>query len=70
MVGFWRLLSRTATVSPDFSEYDGSGSYLTYLSGEPESTEDNLARIRKIYDDVNKNGIREDELEQAKNKVS
>ena len=54
----------------DFAEHDGSGAYLTYLSCEPEATEENLALIRGIYDDVNKNGIREDELELAKNKVS
>lgn len=69
---FWELVDpgHAEAADLDFAEHDGSGAYLTYLSCEPEATEENLAVIRGIYDDVNKNGIREDELEQAKNKVS
>lgn len=53
-----------------FNEYDGSGTYLTYLSCDPESTSKNLERIAEIYADVNKDGVTETEIEQARNKVA
>lgn len=52
-----------------FNEYDGCGTWLTYLSCQPEQVEDNLQRIRSIYEDVNANGVTAEELEQARNKV-
>jgi predicted Zn-dependent peptidase len=69
---FWELVDPGLAESADldFSEYDGSGSYLTYLSCEPEATAQNLSRIAAIYEDVNRNGVREEELAQAKNKVA
>ena len=48
----------------------GSGSYMTWLSCQPETTAENLARIQAIYETVNKEGVTEVELEQAKNKVA
>lgn len=53
-----------------YNEYEGSGTYLTYLACRPDQVAENLARIQKIYDEVNLNGITEEELEQAKNKVA
>lgn len=53
-----------------FNEYDGSGTWLSYLSCLPEQLEDNLQRMAAIYRDVNENGVSEEELEQAKNKVA
>ena len=53
-----------------YNEYEGSGTYLTYISCSPETTAENLARIRAIYDSVNRDGIAETELQQAKNKVA
>jgi predicted Zn-dependent peptidase len=69
---FWELVDPGLAESADldFNEYDGSGGYLTYLSCDPQATEANLARIAAIYDDVNRNGVREEELAQAKNKVA
>lgn len=69
---FWELVDPglAEAADLDFNEYDGSGSYLTYLSSEPEAIADNLARIQAIFAEVNQHGIREDELEQAKNKVA
>ena len=52
-----------------YYEYEETGAYLTFLNGPPEETKSNLARIAKIYADVNKRGVTADELEQAKNKV-
>ena len=69
---FWELVDPglAEAADLDFAEYDGSGSYMTYLSSEPEAIADNLARIQAIYAEVNKDGVREDELAQAKNKVA
>lgn len=53
-----------------YNEYDGSGTWLTYLSSSPETTTENMARIDEIYDDVNRNGVTEAEIKQAKSKVS
>jgi predicted Zn-dependent peptidase len=69
---YWDLVDPGLAESADLSynEYDGSGTYLTYLCSTPESTADNLKRIAEIYADVNENGVTEEELEQAKNKVA
>lgn len=69
---YWELVDPglAEAADLDFSEYDGSGSFLTYLSSEPEAINDNLARVTAIFNDVNKNGILEEELELAKNKVA
>jgi predicted Zn-dependent peptidase len=53
-----------------YYDFDGSGAYLTYLCSDPGSTEENRALIRAIYDDVNKNGVTETEVAQAKSKVA
>ncbi len=51
-------------------EYDGSGSYATYVSARPEAVELALARISDIYDAVNSEGVTEEELERAKKKAA
>jgi predicted Zn-dependent peptidase len=43
---------------------------MTYLSCQPEQVEANLAAFQRVFDDVNRNGISADELEQARNKVA
>lgn len=53
-----------------YNEYEGSGTYMTYLSCLPDNTADCLRRIREIYDEVNSNGVTETEMEQARNKVA
>eukprot|EP00913_Durusdinium_trenchii_P010902 g10231.t1 len=53
-----------------YNEYDGSGTYLTYLSCDPDSAAENLERIAAIYADVNKNGVDDSEIELARNKVA
>ena len=53
-----------------YNEYDGSGTYLTYLGCDPDKTAENLQRIHAIYEAVNRSGVTQTELEQAKNKVT
>ena len=50
-------------------DFEGSGFYGVYLCCDPGSTEKNRERIRTILEDVNKNGVSETELAQAKSKV-
>lgn len=68
---YWELLDPGLVESAEMAyyEYEDAGSYLTFLNGPPEDTHTNLEIIADIYADVNKNGLTEDELEQAKNKV-
>jgi len=69
---YWELVDPGLVEAAElgYNEYDGSGTFLTYVSCSPESTRENLARIESIYDSVNRDGITETELEQAKNKVA
>jgi predicted Zn-dependent peptidase len=69
---YWEIVDPGYAEAVDlgFNEYEGSGAYLTYLSCDPDSTRENLGRIQRIYEEVNRNGLTEEELEQAKNKVA
>ena len=69
---FWELVDPGLAESADlsYSEYDGAGAWMSYLSCSPEMVEENIARCQKIFDDVNANGITAEELEQARNKVA
>src|SRR2546430_13636924 len=50
--------------------YEGTGSIYTSLSCEPEQTEENLAIVQDVLRAVQREGITEDELRQAKSKRS
>ncbi len=69
---FWEIVDpgHAEAAEVGYNEYDGSGTYLTYLSCDPESTVENLERIRVLYDDVNRGGVTDTEIEQARNKVA
>jgi predicted Zn-dependent peptidase len=69
---YWELVDPGLVEAAElgFNEYDGSGTYLTYLSCDPKSTADNLRRITAIYEEVNRDGVSEADLQQAKNKVA
>ena len=69
---FWELVDPGLAESASLShhDYQGTGLYYTYFSGAPENAEENLARILSIYRDVERNGVTDKELDQAKNKVN
>lgn len=69
---FWDLVDPGYAESAELSytEYDAAGAWMGYLSCAPEDVAENLERCRKVFDDVNANGINADELEQARNKVA
>ena len=69
---FWDLVDPgyAETAEIGYSEFDGSGAFIAYFSSTPEESAANVARIRRIYDDINLNGVTEEELSQAQNKVA
>ena len=52
-----------------YSEYDGTGAFYLSFSGEPDDTTDNLDVVRKLLADVQRGGITDAELQQAKSKI-
>ncbi len=69
---FWEIVdSGDADVAEiNFQDFEGTGAYLTFLSGEPDMTASNLAAIERVFAEVNANGVTEEELEVAKTKVA
>jgi predicted Zn-dependent peptidase len=53
-----------------FHEFEGTGAYLAFLVGEPQTTTANLQRMADIFAAVTRAGITADELELARNKVA
>ena len=68
---YWELVDPglAETASLGHYEYLGAGMFYTWLACEPDDVEDNLARLRSILVQVERDGITEEELNQAKNKV-
>ena len=68
---YWELVDPglAETASLGHYEYLGAGMFYTWLACEPDDVEDNLARLKKILVQVEREGVTEEELSQAKNKV-
>jgi predicted Zn-dependent peptidase len=68
---YWALIDPGLADSADcsFHEYEGAGAFYTSLSCQPEQTEEDLEVVIDVLSDVQKNGIREEELNQARSKV-
>jgi predicted Zn-dependent peptidase len=68
---YWELVDPglAETASLGHYEYLGAGMFYSWLACEPETVEENLKRLKKILVEVERNGVTEDELRQAKNKV-
>jgi len=69
---FWELVDPGHADSADlgYSEYDGAGAWMSYLSSSPDQAAENLARCQRVFDEVTRHGITTEELEQARNKVA
>ncbi|MCH2201219.1 MAG: insulinase family protein [Fuerstiella sp.] len=69
---FWDIVypGHADSAELGYNEYDGAGTWMTYLSCNPEHTSENLQRMQAIFDVVNSDGVTEEELEQARNKVA
>jgi predicted Zn-dependent peptidase len=68
---YWTLIDPGLADGAELSyqDYNQAGSFFTFLSCEPEETEANLGRIALLYRTAIRDGLTEDELSQAKNKV-
>lgn len=53
-----------------YQDYNQAGALYTFLSCEPALVQENVARIRAVYEQVLTDGVTDDELTRAKNKVS
>jgi len=69
---FWDIVypGHADSAELGYNEYDGAGTWMTYLSCHPDQTVDNLQRMQEIFEVINNDGVTEDELEQARNKVA
>jgi predicted Zn-dependent peptidase len=68
---YWELVDPGLADGAELSyqDYNGSGAYYTFLSCDPDETQENLARIAEVYRRITLDGPSAEELEQAQNKV-
>lgn len=69
---YWALIDPGLADSADCSYYENDGSGIVYASFtcEPEKAEGNLAIVRKVMSDVQRDSITADELKLAKSKIA
>jgi predicted Zn-dependent peptidase len=69
---YWELVDpgKVESASCGSDQSQGCGLTVTSFSCDPDDTAENLAVVRKILADVQKNGITAEELAQAKNKIA
>ncbi len=69
---FWELVDDGSADSAElqYQEFEGAGAYLSVLIGDPEATAENLAVFRRVYEEVNRTGVTDDELSLAQTKLS
>ncbi len=68
---YWELIDKAIVenASLDFAPMDGTGAFFTYIRCSSENTGRALDITEKVFADLNKFGVTEDELNKAKNKV-
>jgi predicted Zn-dependent peptidase len=68
---FWALVDKAIaeTAATQFDPMDGVGALYSYIRCPPENVTKAMDIVKSIFDDLYANGIREDELQKAKNKV-
>src|SRR6185436_18221181 len=68
---YWELTDPGLAESASLGhyEYSGVGMFYTWLACEPNEAEANLQRLGAIYRAIEADGVTEEELRQAKNKL-
>jgi predicted Zn-dependent peptidase len=68
---YWALIDPGLADGAEISyqDYNQAGAFFTFLSCDPDSTTSNLGRIAEVYKMAIADGITEEELVRAKNKV-
>src|SRR5262249_48712147 len=67
----WALVDPGLAESADcsFHEYDGAGAFYTSFGCDPERAQENLAIVQRLLAQARHEGVSDEELRQAKNKV-
>lgn len=68
---YWTLVDPGLADSADcgFHDYEGTGSFFTSFSCDPARVQKNLALVHGVLRAIQKDGITEEELQQAKSKI-
>jgi predicted Zn-dependent peptidase len=68
---YWTLIDPGLADGAELSyqDYNQAGVFFSFLSCEPSATQANLDRVAEVYKSTIANGVTDDELVQAKNKV-
>ena len=68
---FWELIDTGLAECAALGSYEfqGTGLFMTYLSCSPEDTLENLDAVRRIFQQAEREGVTEEELQQAKSKI-
>lgn len=68
---YWALVDPGHADSADvsFHEYEGAGAFYTSFSCEPARTAKNLAIVQEVLRQVQQDGVSDEELRQARNKI-
>jgi predicted Zn-dependent peptidase len=68
---YWALIDPGLADTADcsFHDYEGTGSFYTSFSCEPDQAQRNLAIVYRVLSAVQQDGITEEELRQAKSKI-
>jgi predicted Zn-dependent peptidase len=68
---YWKLVDRGLADSADcsFHDYQGTGSFITSFSCEPGKAQQDLELVNEVLKMVQEEGITQEELRQAKNKI-
>ena len=69
---YWELIEPGLADSVRLShdEEDGSGAFFGYASCDPDKAQEVTDRIRRVLDNVTRNGVKEDEIERSKRKAA
>jgi predicted Zn-dependent peptidase len=68
---YWTLIDPGLADGAELSyqDYSHAGVFYSFLSCEPEATQENLARLAEVYRVTMADGVTDDELNQARNKI-
>jgi predicted Zn-dependent peptidase len=68
---FWELVDTAVaeTAAMNSENMDGVGAFYSYISCDPQNAAKAMDIVRKIFKDLAKNGITDEELQNAKNKI-
>ncbi len=68
---YWELVdpALTEAAAMQFGAMDGTGTFYSYFRCSPDKVDQVTQVVRKIFEDLKANGIREEELTRARNKI-